>query len=776
MKAYQLEAMIQDLVDGCITQEDFDELSGKLKSNPEAMSLYLEYVDIANIATLDAQEKSHFTPVVPIQQVIRRQEQRSLKIAVLAAAAVLLMALTVMRLFFVDVSNPAMLSVGFSSGAEFTISHDSFREKEVPEGMVLEPGSRLVLSYGTAELTFRSGVKATVIAPADLTLHGENKLFLSQGNAWFSVPPEAVGFQVKSHDLDIVDLGTEFGVLADPNDHDEVHVIKGRVRVSAKRVRKESRVLSANEACRADPVGRLITIPSHWPKVLPTTNRWPVTKTKEWYAKLPWLIGCTYIPSNAVNQLEMWQADTWSPQLIDRELQLAEDTEFNMIRVYLHDLAFKQDPEGFLERMDQFLALAKNHDLKVIFVIFDDSWLDQPRAGKQPAPLPGVHNSGWLQSPGFTALERYTEDVALRDRLKKYVTSVLNRFKDDERVLIWDLYNQPGQRPHYRDDIHGANKRSSKRSAFEPLLYDAYVWARSVSPSQPLTSMIWHPEFGTEAALDWADVSSFLDNSGSSGISSWLERLKGHKRPIFSTECIARPGATFDGCLTLLRRNKVATVSWGLVAGKTNTIYPWGSWNGQANASEPKVWLQDLYRQDGSPYDAHEIDLIRNHVLLSQSQRQYLITPATTSPAEWLYSMVAPSENWNQMAYDDSSWKNGLGGFGAEGAPRAHIGTFWSGDETSIWLRKKFIFDEGLSGKLFMEIYHDDSAVVYLNGVQIYQANDYQTEYKLVDLSRYQHLLKSGDNLLSIRCDDDLYGQYIDVGLGLMKEENKTNQ
>ena len=259
MKPELLEIQIQDLVDGTISQEDYEILSAELKSNPEAMQLYLDYVDLANMVALDAEEKAEFTSVISIDQVINRQKRRSMKVAVLSAAAILMIGLVTMRLFFVAEKAP-LLVFETSPGTQFELTHSGGNDDL--EGAVLEEGSRLTLSQGTVELTFESGVKSIVMAPADFTLHDDDTLFLNKGTAWFQVPKGAEGFTVKTKDLDIVDLGTEFGVLAKPGEHDEVHVLKGKVEVTAKRLRMESATIVAGEARRIDPVGRLVAIPA----------------------------------------------------------------------------------------------------------------------------------------------------------------------------------------------------------------------------------------------------------------------------------------------------------------------------------------------------------------------------------------------------------------------------------------------------------------------------------------------------------------------------------
>lgn len=358
-------------------------------------------------------------------------------------------------------------------------------------------------------------------------------------------------------------------------------------------------------------------------ETLPTSNRWSEQKANDWYAQYPWLVGCNYIPSNAINQLEMWQEETWDAEINDKELKMAHDLGFNFIRVYLHDLAYQQDPEGFLKRMDEFLKLTDKHDIKVMFVFFDDCWLDDPRIGKQPEPLSGVHNSGWLESPGRKLLDVYTKDEKLQKRLETYVKAVLNRFKNDKRVIIWDLYNEPGNNPHYREDVHGLGgfKRVKGQNPYQPLLRDVYTWAREIQPTQPVTSCAWSGDKGLKAAMEWADVSSFHDYSGPAGIHKWIERLQKQNRPIICTEYMGRhTGSTFQNCLPVMQQKNVAAVNWGFVAGKTNTIYPWNSWDHPGKLPEPEIWFHDVFRQDGTPFSVEEVKVIKQCVRKASSK------------------------------------------------------------------------------------------------------------------------------------------------------------
>src|SRR5258706_727368 len=201
---------------------------------------------------------------------------------------------------------------------------------------------------------------------------------------------------------------------------------------------------------------------------------WTTDQAKMWYTRQPWLVGCNFIPSSAINELEMWQADTWDPKTIDRELGWAENIGFNVVRVYLHNLVWEADADGFKKRINEFLTIADRHKIKVLFVLFDDCWNKDPKLGKQPGPKPGVHNSGWMQAPGQARVNDQTTWMPL----EKYTKELLSAFKDDKRVLMWELYNEPGNEGMFDKSL--------------PFLKKVFEWAWAVRPSQPLTTATWN--------------------------------------------------------------------------------------------------------------------------------------------------------------------------------------------------------------------------------------------------------------------------------------------
>src|ERR1700680_4427139 len=178
------------------------------------------------------------------------------------------------------------------------------------------------------------------------------------------------------------------------------------------------------------PTAALIALSLYATAAWPQT-RWSEQKANSWYAQQPWLVGSNYVPKSAINQLEMWQETTFNPAEIDQELTWAEAMGMNTMRVFLHDLLWQQDAAGFQKRVDQFLTIASRHHIRPMFVLFDSCGAPQPHLGSQPPPIPGVHNSGWVQSPGAAALA----DPSQYPRLRDYVRGVVGDFAEDDRIL-----------------------------------------------------------------------------------------------------------------------------------------------------------------------------------------------------------------------------------------------------------------------------------------------------------------------------------------------------
>lgn len=339
---------------------------------------------------------------------------------------------------------------------------------------------------------------------------------------------------------------------------------------------------------------------------------WTQEKANSWYDEQPWLVGANFNPSTAINQLEMWQAETFDPETIDKELGWAEDIGMNTMRVYLHDLLHKNDAEGLYKRMDKFLKIADNHNVKILFVLFDSCWDPFPKAGEQRDPKPHVHNSGWVQSPGQEVLQ----DSSQYGRLEKYVKETVGKFKNDDRVLGWDIWNEPDNMtgPSYQD-IEIPNKVD----LVMPLLDKAFSWARSVNPSQPLTSGVWIGDWSNpddmepihKMQLEQSDIITFHNYNKPEDFEKNIKELQRYGKPILCTEYMARPnGSTFEGFLPIAKEYRVGMYNWGFVDGKTQTKYPWDSWT-KTYTAEPDVWFHEVFHSDGRPYKESEVDLIK---------------------------------------------------------------------------------------------------------------------------------------------------------------------
>ncbi|MGF1451841.1 MAG: 1,4-beta-xylanase [Opitutales bacterium] len=366
------------------------------------------------------------------------------------------------------------------------------------------------------------------------------------------------------------------------------------------------------------------------PETVP--GRWPVEQAKAWYAAQPWLVGCIYIPANAINQLEMWQAETFDPDTIRRELGWAQDLGFNSLRVYLHNLLWADDADGMYARMDTFLDLCRERSIRTFFVLFDDCHHDSPQPGPQPLPVPGYHNTGWLQSPGRKLGEAYargTISEAHRARLEGFVKETIRQFANDERVLAWDLYNEPG-RGVMPGEIEPGQPVPHFGDGSSRLVLDSFRWAREVAPSQPIFSTAEGSvgEVNIEIAKLNSDVYAFHSYDGPEGFEKTCRRYAEADRPALCTEYMARTtGCTFEACLPILKQYNIGAYNWGFVAGKTGCIWPWGSGipgknKHQARAEgivesevtrlpEPELWFHEVLRLDGTPYRQEEVDCIR---------------------------------------------------------------------------------------------------------------------------------------------------------------------
>jgi hypothetical protein len=341
-------------------------------------------------------------------------------------------------------------------------------------------------------------------------------------------------------------------------------------------------------------------------------GHWTPERANAWYAQQPWLVGADYIPSDAINELVMFQAATWNPALNERELGFAQGLGMNTVRVFLQDQLWQQDPAGFKQRLDAFLSIAARHNIRPMLVLFDSCWDPHPRLGPQHPPIPGVHNSGWVQSPGADELS----DPTAEPRLKAYVVGIVGAFRDDKRILAWDVWNEPDNlaREYRMTEI------KNKVDLVDHLLPLAFQWAREAHPTQPLTTPVWQGDWHDPAKMSEtvklqlaeSDVITFHDYGWPEQFEARVRELQPLGRPIICTEYMARgAGSTIEGDLAQAKQMHVAMYNWGLIEGATQTTLPWDSWQRPYVLLQPQVWHHDLLYPDGAPYREHEAELLR---------------------------------------------------------------------------------------------------------------------------------------------------------------------
>ena len=336
-------------------------------------------------------------------------------------------------------------------------------------------------------------------------------------------------------------------------------------------------------------------------------ERWSEEKANEWMDAQGWIVGCNYVPSTAINQIEMWQAETFDPETIDRELALAESLGFNTVRVFLSHLVYFDDPKGYIQRFDQFLGICEKHGIRALPTFWTNGgWIVNPKLGPQPETQKGVHNPAWVPTPGF----EYVNNPSKWPALKKMVKGFVKAFGKDDRVLMWCIYNEP--------QWHRLGVKSSV-----PLMRASFKWARECRPKQPLTAPLIRNIVGKDNpflpedtfVVENSDVLSIHCYNDAEYLDKMIQNLLYYGRPIVCTEYMRRPISTFRECLPVFKKYNVGAISFGLTVGKCNFQFPW---NEKVNEvpipweyDEPEVWFHDIFYADGTPYDEEEVEFIR---------------------------------------------------------------------------------------------------------------------------------------------------------------------
>jgi hypothetical protein len=330
-------------------------------------------------------------------------------------------------------------------------------------------------------------------------------------------------------------------------------------------------------------------------------HRWSQERAWEWYNNQPWPCGFNYVPANAISYTEMWMPYCFDPEVIDKELALAQGIGFNCLRVVLPFVVWEHEPSAFKERLDLFLGICQKHGIRVKVTLFDDCAfgsdpkLNNPWYGEQPDVLEGWYANGWTPSPGHDMVR----DPSSWPRLEKYVRDVIGAFKADPRVWVWDLYNEP--------------TNGGLGDVSLPLVRAVFGWAREVDPSQPLTVAQWNDNARlNDVIFRNSDIITFHDYGSAEDLARHIASLRRHQRPIINNEWLNRGrGSRVETCLPVFAKENVGCMHWGLVNGKTQTDLHWG-W--RPGMGEPEIWQHDLYHGDHRPYDQAELDLFQKTI------------------------------------------------------------------------------------------------------------------------------------------------------------------
>lgn len=296
-----------------------------------------------------------------------------------------------------------------------------------------------------------------------------------------------------------------------------------------------------------------------------------------------WVKGAVFITSDRVNSYQMWEE--YHPDTIDRELFYARFYGLNTVQVYLNFLCWQKLGPTYLDRLEDFLQRADRHQLKVTFILFDDVGnVEPPHLAPYPPPVPGIHNSQMMGSPGRAIVDQ--QYTAHRDQLKAYVQAVVNAHKTDPRILFWQTYNEPSH------------------ATTLPLLKDSYQWIKETGCQIPVSATGGGAFYGSYYS-DFPTYHSYLapDAPAAQGM------VLGDGGPEhLCTETLDRPGVDMPKLVNYFAARTNGWIVWELMIGRDNCRFPWGSKKG---APEPAVPFHGLIYPDGHPWAVDDIKLLR---------------------------------------------------------------------------------------------------------------------------------------------------------------------
>ena len=349
-------------------------------------------------------------------------------------------------------------------------------------------------------------------------------------------------------------------------------------------------------------------------------KRWREKQAWEWYNSRPWIRGCNYMSASCANRIDQWQGLHFDEYLeeTEKELSLMRDLGFNSVRLILEYVVWEKEHDEFLKRFERYIALLDKYGISCTIVLANDCMPPKTELWKMPDV--GEQHYDWGYHGGrkhsqhgrhnCPAPHYYFDDEALCEKYFEMVKEIVTIYKDDPRILMWDLFNEPGN--------------SNREGITMPYLVRMFETVRKINPSQPLTVAAWwfdpkdfHTSELNQYALENSDIITYHNYSTYEEHIRVIKHLKSYNRPIINTEWLARcTGNTVFDNFPLFYLENIGCYNWGFVAGKYQTYEPyeghWQWYNDDKNAPiDFTKWFHDLYRPSHKPYDPKETELIR---------------------------------------------------------------------------------------------------------------------------------------------------------------------
>lgn len=349
--------------------------------------------------------------------------------------------------------------------------------------------------------------------------------------------------------------------------------------------------------------------------------RWSKEKAWKWYNARPWIRGCNYMSADCANRVDQWQELGFEERFetTESELELMKETGFNAVRLILEYVVWKEEHDGFMERLERYISLCAKYGISCMIVLANDCM--PPKNELWKMPYVGKQEYVWGYHGGKKSAQHslqtspaphfYLDNPESRADYFRMVEEIVTKYKNDERIIVWDVYNEPGN--GRRDDLTPENLKA------------LFELVRACEPIQPLTSAVWRIKGdGTplseveQYALDHSDIVSYHFYGNYNEHIKIIHRLKKEGRPIITTEWLGRIfGNDVFSLFPLFYLERIGCYNWGFVAGKYQTYEPWeGTWQmyerGRCKNVDFTKWFHDLYRPSHHPYDPKEIELIKH--------------------------------------------------------------------------------------------------------------------------------------------------------------------